>query len=461
MSTEALPLWGGGGSLTALPRRRLLRAIAGLALPLVFGQLSQTLMGLVDTIMVGRLGGAPLAAVGLATLLFAALATTLKAVDVACQTFTARRVGEGREGQVGSVLATALTVSLLLGAAATWLGLARPGLLMSLVTRAPAVEGLGAQYLWWRCLGLVPLLVFYQFKAMGDGIGWTRVGMLANVGMNVVNVPLNWLLIFGHAGLPAMGVAGSALASTISTALASLALVAVYLRRGPRRRFRLLAVGNFHRDLLRPFLGMAWPAAVQSLGIVLAMTVFYAILGRISTATLAVGSVLLRLASVSFMPGMGVGAAVQTMVGQALGAGDPAGARRAAWTGVGFALLIMGACGAVFVLWPEQLLRVFTDDRALVREGVHAVQVIGLAQAFDAVGLALAGALRGAGRTRAVMIVDLVAGFTLMPALAWLFGIVWHGGLLGAVWGLVAWFTLYAVGMLVLFLGPRWHGAAA
>lgn len=460
MSTEALPVWG-GGPLAALPRRRLLATIAALALPLVFGQLSQTLMGLVDTIMVGRLGGEPLAAVGLATLLFAALATTLKAVDVACQTFTARRVGEGRDGQVGSVLATALTVSLVLGAAATWLGLAWPHLLMRLVTRDPVVERLGAQYLWWRCLGLVPLLVFYQLKALGDGVGWTRVGMIANVGMNVINVPLNWLLIFGHGGLPALGVAGSALATTISTGLATAYLAAVYLRRGPRRRFRLLAVGNFHRDLVRPFLAMAWPAAVQSLGIVLAMTIFYAILGRISTATLAIGSVLLRLASVSFMPGMGVGAAVQTVVGQALGAGDPAGARRAAWTGAGFALLIMGAFGLVFLLLPEPLLRVFTDDRALVREGVHAVQVIGLAQAVDAVGLALAGALRGAGRTRAVMLVDLLAGFLLMPALAWLFGIVWHGGLLGAVWALVTWFTLYAAGMLALFLSPRWHEVGA
>jgi putative MATE family efflux protein len=458
LSTDVTRTNGGAPALPgALPRRRLAATISGLAVPLVLGQLAATLMGLVDALMVGRLGGPPLAALGLATLLFSVLAMSLKAVDVACQTFTAQRVGEGRDDQVGTILSTALTVVVVLGLAATWLGTQWPDQLMRLVTRDPEVDRLGAGYLYWRSVGLVPLLVFFQFKAMGDGVGWTRVGMVVGLGMNLANVALNWLLIFGHAGLPAMGVAGAALASSLSSALAAAALLLVYLRRGPRRRFRLLARGNFHRELVRPFLAMAWPPTVQSLGIVLALMAFYVILGGISTATLAIGAVVLRLASVSFMPGIGVGAAVQTMVGQALGAGDPHGARRAAWTGMGLSMLIMGAFGTLFVLLPEPLLRLFVPDEALARAGVPALRLIGLAQLVDAVGLSLAGALRGAGRTRAVMLVDVVAGFALMPPLAWLFGIILGGGLLGATWALVTWFTLYAAGMLGLFLRPRWH----
>jgi putative MATE family efflux protein len=449
-----LPPGRAGGSLSG---RRLAATITALAVPLVLTQFAQTLMGLVDTLMVGRLGGPPLAALGLATLLFSALAMTLKAVDVACQTFTARRVGAGCDDQVGSVLTTALVVVVVLGAAATWLGMRWPEELMRLVTRDPEVDRLGATYLYWRSVGLVPLLVFFQFKAMGDGIGWTRVGMVVGVGMNVLNVALNWLLIYGQAGLPALGVAGAAIASSLSTGLAAVALLAVYLRPRVRHRFRLLARGNFHHELVRPFLAMAWPPAVQTLGVVVALMAFYVILGGISTATLAVGAVVLRLASVSFMPGLGVGAAVQTMVGQALGAGDTHTARRAAWTGMGLAMLIMGACGALFVLMPAPLLRLFTPDEALVRAGTPALRLVGAAQLVSATGLTLAGALRGAGRTRAVMIVDIAAGLGLMPPLAWLFGIALGGDLLGATWALVTWFTLYAVGMLVLFLGPRWH----
>lgn len=448
----------GRGAQAGGPRpRRLAATITALAAPLVLAQLSQTAMGLVDTLMVGRLGGAPLAAIGLSTLLFSALAMSIKAVDVACQTFTARRIGEGRDDQVGSVLATALTVVIALGAAATWLGLSRPEQLMRLVTRDAEVDRLGAAYVYWRSVGLVPLLVFFQLKAMGDGIGWTRVGMIAGLGMNALNAVLNWLLIFGHLGLPAMGVAGAAVASSASGAAAAVALLAVYLRPRVRHRFRLLAPGNFHRELVRPFLAMAWPPAVQSLGVVLALTAFYVILGGISTASLAVGAVVLRLASVSFMPGLGVGAAVQTMVGQALGAGDVRGARRAAWTGTALAMLFMGACGVAFVVAPSQLLRAFGLDEALVRLGSPALRLVGCAQVVDAVGLALAGALRGAGRTRSVMAVDVAAGLCLMPPLAWLFGVRLGGGLLGATWALATWFTIYAAGMVALFLRPRWH----
>jgi MATE family multidrug resistance protein len=437
--------------------RSLAATITALAAPLVLGQLAQTAMGLVDTLMVGRLGGAPLAALSLATLLFSALAMAIKAVDVACQTFTARRVGQGRDDQVGTVLATALTVVVVLGGLAALVVLRWPQAIMELVTRDPEVDRLGAGYLHWRAVGLVPLLVFFQFKALGDGIGWTRVGMLAGLGMNLLNVGLNWLLIFGHAGLPALGVEGAAMASSLSGAAAAVALLSVYLRPGPRRRFRLLARGNFHRDLVRPFLAMAWPPAVQTLGVVVALTAFYVILGRISTGSLAVGAVVLRLASVSFMTGLGVGAAIQTMVGQALGAADIRGARRAAWTGLGLAMALMGACGLVFLVLPAPLLRLFGLDEALVRLGVPALRLVGAAQVVNAVGLALAGGMRGAGHTRSVMAVDVAAGLLLMPPLAWLFGIAMGGDLLGATWALAAWFTVYAAGMLALFLRPHWH----
>ena len=115
-----------GERLGDVTRRRLLVTITGMATPIVLGQLSQTLMGLVDTMMVGRLGEEQLAAVAVATLLFSAIAMSIKAVDVAAQTFTARRVGEGRYGEVGSILGTSVTVSLGAGAVFMLVGLLWP-----------------------------------------------------------------------------------------------------------------------------------------------------------------------------------------------------------------------------------------------------------------------------------------------------------------------------------------------
>ncbi len=446
-----------GQRLSALSRRQLAATIAAMATPVVLGQLSQTLMGLVDTLMVGRLGETQLASVAVATLLFSALAMSIKAIDVAAQTFTARRVGEGRDDEVGAVLTTALTVCLGAGAVCMMVGLVWPEALMRLVTRDPAVRELGRQYLVYRYAGILPLLVFFQAKAVFDGIGWTRIGMGVGIGMNLVNVLFNWVFIFGKWGAPALGVGGAALASSLSALLAAL-VIAGFLVYGPtRRRFRLICRTNFQRRLIGPFLRIAWPPAVQTLGIVIALVIFNYLLGLVSTLAVATGNVVLRIASLSFMPGVGVGAAVQTLVGQSLGRLDPVGARRAAVGGVGLSVVFMGLFGVFFLATPAFFLRLFSSSEGLLREGMPILRLMGLVQVIDAVGLTLSGALRGAGLTCAVMMVDVGTGFVLLPPLTYLFAIVMGGGLMGAWLALLTWFTLYAVGMVWIFVRSDWQ----
>jgi putative MATE family efflux protein len=430
--------------------------ITGMATPIVFGQLSQTLMGLVDTMMVGRLGESPLAAVAVATLLFSAVAMSIKAVDVAAQTFTARRVGEKRDGEVGSVLTTAVTVSLGAGVVFMLVGLLWPSTLMRLVTSDPEVRDLGRSYLIYRYAGMLPLLLFFQAKAVFDGIGWTRIGMGVGIGMNLVNVLLNWMLIFGNWGAPEMGVAGAALASSLSALLASLVILMFLLQPATRHRFRILCRTNFDVRLIGPFLKIAWPPALQTLGIVIGFLLFYFILGKVSIIAVAAANIVMRIASLSFMPGVGVGAAVQTLVGQSLGREDPRGARRSTGYGVALSMVFMGIFGVFFLAWPEFLLRLFSSSEDLIRTGTPILRLMGLVQLIDAVGLTLAGALRGAGLTREVMLVDIITGFGLLPPLAYLFGIVMNGGLMGAWLALLTWFTLYAVGMVLLFLRSNW-----
>ncbi len=460
MSAETAAIVPGGGlPLGRMNRRTLAGVISGLAVPVVLANLSQTLMGLVDTLMVGRLGTEPLAAVGIATLLFSALAMSLKQADVATQTITAHRVGAGRDDEVGSVLATAIALTGMASLVLMAAGMLWPDFLMRLVNTDDRVRELGVQYLRYRYAGMLPLMVFFMTKAVTDGIGWTRVSMTVGIGMNLGNVLLNWILIFGKLGAPAMGVAGAALASTLCATGAALSLLAYLLRPRIRHRFAVFQRGNFQPRLLKPFVALGWPPAVQSLGAILALLVFFFILGRISTLAVATGNVVLRISALSFMPGVGVGAALQTLVGQSLGRGDPQGARRSARFGVVLGILFMGSFGLVFLAVPEFLLRLFSDSREMVTAGIPVLRLTGLVQVIDAVGLALAGALRGAGETRVVMLVDICSGFLLLPPLAYLFGVVWGGGLLGAWWALLAWFSLYAVGMIILFNRLHWQEA--
>ena len=440
-----------------MSRSRLLEVIFEMATPVVLANISQTLMGLVDTLMVGRLGAAPLAAVGVATLLFSALAMSLKHADVAAQTITARRVGQGRDAEVGAVLATAVAVVTAAGLLLMLVGLMWPGFLMRLVSSDPEVHSLGVSYLRYRYAGMLPLLIYFIVKAVFDGIGWTAIGMVVGLAMNLTNVVLNYVLIFGKLGAPAMGVAGAALASTVSATLAALAILMLALRTSTRRRFRILCRTNFHTRLIKPFIQLGWPPAVQVLGNITALLIFYAIVGKISVLAVAAGNVVMRIMALSFMPGVGVSVAVQTLVGQSLGRHDPRGARRATWGGVGLSVLFMGVFGVAFLAVPGFFFRLFADDSALIAAGTPALRVLGLVQVIDAVGLTLAGALRGAGATRVVMLVDIIAGFGLLPPMTYLFAIVLNGGLMGAFLAVLAWFTLYAIGMTWLFFRSRWE----
>lgn len=443
--------------LSDVTQRRLLVIIASVAAPVVLAQISQTLMGLVDTMMVGRLGRESLAAVAVSTLLFSAVAMSIKSVDVAVQTFTARRVGQKRHSEVGAVLATAVAISLPVGAVLMVVGLLWPEVLMRMVSGDEQVRQLGAQYLVFRYLGILPLILYFQIKGMFDGIGWTRIGMIVGVGMNLLNVVLNWVLIFGRWGFPSMGVGGAALASTLSTLMAAAVILMIALRGPFRRRFQIFNRTNYHPELVKPFVSIAWPPAVQTLGIVFGFLIFYSILGEISVLAVAAGNVVMRIAAVSFMPGVGVGAGVQTLVGQSLGRHDPEGARRTAWGGVALSILIMGVLGLFFIIVPVPIMKLFSNQPDLISAGVPILRLMGLVQVIDAVGLTLSGALRGAGATKAVMVVDVLSGFLLMPPLAWLFGIYFNGGLLGAWIGLLVWFTIYAVALTFLFLRTRWQ----
>jgi len=430
--------------------------VARLAAPVVLANLSQTLMGLVDTVMVSRLGTAEVAAVGVATLLWAILANALKSLDVAVQSVVARRVGEGDAGAVGQVLTTALVMVVAAGALATLQGMLWPGAWLGAILDDPHARALGARYLLWRWAGLLPFLCYFQLRACFDGIGWTRVGMVTGIGMNLVNVGLNWVLIFGKLGAPPLGVAGAAIASGGSSLLALLAIGAFALRGRVRRRFRFFARGNLRRDVAALLLRVGWPPALQAAGLVAGLALFYVALGRISTVAVAAANIVMRVAALSLMPGFGIAVAVQTLVGQALGAGNAREALRTGQAGVLVGMGFMAVVGAVFLLFPEPVLAAFQPEPGLLAAARPILRLTAGLQVIAAVGIVLGGALRGAGATRPVMLVDvLTGGLVLLPA-AWLAVLVLHAGLVGAWLALVGWVAVHALVMLRLFRRASW-----
>jgi Na+-driven multidrug efflux pump len=210
------------------------------------------------------------------------------------------------------------------------------------------------------------------------------------------------------------------------------------------------------RDLVWPLWRVGWPPALQALGLIGGIVVFYTILGHVGTVAVAAGNIVMRTASLAIMPAIGVGVAVQTLVSRSLGARDARGAWRTGLAGLAVAATVMVILGLPFVLVPDPIMAAFAAEPAVQAAGRGILRITALGQLLAAAGLTFAGVLRGAGDTGRVLAVDAVTGVGFMLPAAWLLGVVLDGGLLGTWWALAGWFALHAVVMTRLFAARGW-----
>jgi MATE family multidrug resistance protein len=409
-----------------------LRELLGLAWPIAAGMLSETLLGLVDTKLVSGLGAAAIGGVGVATTLMYLNYSTIFGVMRAVKVRTAFATGEGRPAD-GVRYATA---GAMLGAAfgvLVW-ALARDVTpLLRLLHVDAQISPYARDYLSSVTYGapatcaLAALINHRQAK--GDG----RSQMIVGVGGNVVNAFLSFGLIYGHWGLPALGVSGSGYGTAVSEWLELVAMGALLARdaRGERSTLPL-------RQATREVLGIGVATGLHFGGEMLAFTAFTAILGSIGGADMAAHQIALMSIRTSFLPGIAVGEASCIMVGRALGArrldlADHAN-RAALFTAVTF----MAACGLVFGFFGAAIARAFTHDADVVRIATRLLLIAAFFQVLDAFNVVLRGSLRGAADVRVTAILGIAIIWTCVPTAAFLLGRLAGWGALGGWCGFLA-----------------------
>ncbi len=440
-ATHARPTVMARGALR-VPTRRELLDVARLAGPLVAVQLGLMAMGTVDAAMLGRVSATAMAGGALGNwhwLLVTMVGVgTMQVLDPVVS--QAHGAGDTRAMQSG------IKRGVVLG---SWLAL--PVMLLLVPSEAvlralgqPAdVAALAGDY----TVALIPgAFAYFWFLALRQSLqALRRIGpiLLTVVVANLINVFCNWVLIFGHLGVPAMGVRGAALATSIGrwTTVAILLLVswrdlAPYLR-GSWRAAR-------EWSTLGPMLRLGLPIGVHQWLEIAAFGAALLLMGLFGTVPLAAHNITLQVAALTYMVPLGTSAAAAVLVGHAIGRGDADAARREASAalvcGVGF----MTMAAAVMLLAPEWLARGFTRDPAVLDLAVRLFPVAAAFQVFDGVQGVSSGILRGAGDTRVPMLFNLF-GFIVVgvPAAAWLaFGM--GLGPLGIWWGLVVCLAIVA-----------------
>lgn len=435
------------------------RTIMALALPIIGAMVSQNVLNLVDLAMVGTLGDAAVAAVGLGGFANYLATALIMGLSAGVQAMSARRLGEGRLGETALPLNGALVLALAVGVPWSVLlfGLVEPA--FPLLNPDPAVVEAGVPYLEARVVAAVAVGMNFSFRGYYNGVNLPQLYMRTLLVMHACNIIFNWVFIFGNLGAPAMGAAGAGVASAIATYIGTATYVFLGLRHARRGGF---LAGLPTRETVMGILRLALPSGVQQLSFAAGFTALFWIIGHIGmdaqpdTAQVAAGNAVLNVTLVALLPGIALGIASASLVGQALGRGDPDDARRWAWDVVKVAVIIMGGLGLPMLLFPDAILAAFLHDADTLEIGRAPLRLVGATIALDAVGMVLMHSLLGAGANRLAMMVSIVAQWGVFLPVAFVLGPVLGLGLLPIWSAQVAHRLLLGLVFVVLWRRGRW-----
>ena len=414
------------------PRWPVLRkeALATLALagPLIVHNLALVGMSLTDTIMSGLLGANTLAAVAVGSNLWAPVFLFVLGVIMAQSPTAAHLYGAGRNRDIGRYARQMLWLSQLLGWGGFLLLRHLAPFMRAIHIEAQIIPNASA-YLDALAWGLPGLCLFLALRFTSEGIGHTRPMLAIALGALVVNAVLDYVLMYGKLGMPALGAAGCGYATATTQWLMFLALLAHIRRAALYRPLEVFARFEWpqwvpQRELLR--LGV--PIAI---GIFMESSLFAGVglmMGTLGTEIVAAHQIALNYASFVFMVPMSIALAISVRVGQALGRGDTRGARLAGFAGIGLCLCFEVLSALSMLLLPHWIVTVYTRDASVARIAVGLLYVGAIFQISDGLQTSAAGALRGYKDTRVPMIITVIAYWLVGFPLAWLFGIPLHLG---------------------------------
>jgi MATE family multidrug resistance protein len=437
---------------TSAQWRRELRTMVALAVPVVLSELGWMAQGVVDTIMVGKLGPAAIGAVALGNAVYYTPSIAAIGVLLGLDTLVSHAYGRRDHDAChhwlaqGVYLACILSVPVMLVAVAASYAFTHVGI-------AAQVAAPAAGYLRVVSLGTLPLLLYGAARRYLQGVGQVRVVTVTFVLANLLNWAGNWIFIYGKLGMPALGVNGSAWSTVVARISMAVALIGFawrYERSRGHPLFRHWARPSLLK--LKQLVRLGAPAAGQIILEVGAWNLGTFSAGWLTPVALATHQIALNYAALTYMVPLGISAAAAVGVGHAIGAGDPARARRAGWLAQGLGVAFMFAAGVVFLLFPRPLIALYTTDPEVLAVGPKLLWLAAAFQVFDGVQTVSTGALRGLGETRVPMIANFIGYWIIGLPLGFVLCFLLHWGIYGLWIGLTLALIIIACTLL-----RRWH----
>ena len=445
--------------MNLLPVNNYYKKILQVALPAIAGLSTQMVVSLVDTAMVGRIDDATyaLAAMGIGVLATWALISFFSSLATGIHVVVARKYGEEDYISCGVTLNNSLLIAVIIGTIVAMVGVFFSYPIAHLFATDETVGNYASEYLYYRFMGIPFFLISVSFRGFFFGISKTKIFMFSGVITNLLNIIFNYIFIYGEFGFPKMGLAGAGLGSTLATMFDGLFYIVIIMLPSYRKRFQNLKHLSLNKNIISAILKITLPVSFQNVFILIGFLSFVSITGIIGTLEQASTQAIISTLFISFLPCFGFGIAVQTLVGNNLGAKKFLLAKIYGFETAKVATIYTIILGFIFIIIPQYVLLIITNDQTIIDTAVPSLRVAGFAQIFYGVGVVLANGLQAAGRSFYVMKSEVITNIVIFVPLAYFLGVYLDLGLTWAWMALPVYIILYSLVIYLKFNSVDWH----
>lgn len=427
-----------------------------LAYPVMLSQLGQVLVGVADSMMVGKLGAEPLAAASLANSIFFVLLMFGIGVSMAITPLVAMADGKNKSSRIGRLFRHGFAINMVTGLV-LFLVIILFSPMLKYMNQPDQVVELAIPYLAIITFSILPFMFFQTFKQFAEGLSQTKQAMYITLIFNCLNVFLNWVMIYGNLGFPALGLNGAGYATLISRLLMGV-VIAYYVFKSSRyKSFHLgFRIKRFSFPMISKILKIGVPTGFQFIFEVGAFSAAAIMMGWIGVSALAAHQITINLASISYMMATGLSSAATVRVGNQLGRNDIKTLREAGFTVFTMAAIFMLVSAVLFIVFREFLPSLYIDDKTVIQMSSSLLIIAGLFQLSDGIQVVGLGALRGMADVRVPTIVTLIAYWVIGLPLGYIFAFVLDMQAKGIWYGLLIGLTI--TGFMLLY---RFHSLSA
>ncbi|MGK7392566.1 MAG: MATE family efflux transporter [Candidatus Cyclobacteriaceae bacterium M2_1C_046] len=423
-----------------------------LAYPVMLSQLGHIMVGVADSMMVGQLGAVPLAAASLGNVIFHLLMAFGIGLSYAITPLVSSADGSGNTSKIAALLRHGTIINGA-GGVILFLLIFLGAPVLYYLNQPPDVVELAIPYLFIVTFSLIPLMFFQTYRQFAEGLSFTKQAMVIVIVSNLINVFLNYILIFGKFGFPAMGLNGAGWATLIARFILA-GWMAWYIYSGkPFQPFRagFQLIQSYSTKMFRSLLKIGVPSGFQFIFEVGAFGFAAIMVGWLGAEALAAHQIAINLAAITYMTASGLSAAATIRVGNQRGMKDIFNLRRAAYTIYWMVFIFMGVCALIFIIGRNFLPSLYIDNEFVQQQAASLLIIAAFFQLSDGLQVVSLGALRGLEDVKIPTILTFIAYWILALPIGYFLGFELDLGAEGVWYGLLIGLTVIAIALLIRF----------